>query len=79
MTIYRKHLNLKIFQKDCFFVNKVGKLAEEMQHHPYIKIVDYNNVNIRITTHNEGDIVTEKDRSLAKAIESIQIIAKFVP
>lgn len=66
-----KTFEFKDFQKALSFVNNVGELAEKHQHHPDIKLFDYNNVNIEMTTHDEGNKITEKDRSLAKAIDSI--------
>ncbi len=52
------------------FVNAIGVLAEEMQHHPDILLHDYNHVRITLTTHNAG-IVTDKDRVLAQKIDEI--------
>ncbi len=66
----------QIFKFDNFksalsFVNQVGEIAEKSQHHPDIFIHDYNIVDITITTHDEGTI-TDKDYSLAEAIDSIK-------
>lgn len=66
-----KTFEFKDFSEGLSFVNKVGALAEKAQHHPDIKLFDYNNVNIRMTTHDAGNSITEKDRSLAKAIDAI--------
>lgn len=52
------------------FVNKVGKIAEEMQHHPDIFMHDYKEVTISTTTHDTGTI-TEKDHALAGAIDAL--------
>lgn len=53
---------------DAFsFMTKVAMIAEKMNHHPEWKNV-YNKVEIVLTTHDEGNIVTEKDRLLAEAI-----------
>lgn len=52
------------------FVNKIANLAEEKSHHPDIKIFNYRNVTISLTTHSAGG-VTQKDIDLAKAIDLI--------
>jgi 4a-hydroxytetrahydrobiopterin dehydratase len=41
-----------------------------MNHHPNWSNV-YNKVTIDLTTHDAGNIVTEKDRKLAEAIDKI--------
>jgi 4a-hydroxytetrahydrobiopterin dehydratase len=56
---------------DAFaFMTKVAILAEKADHHPYWSNV-YNHVSIELSTHDAGDIVTEKDRKLAKAIDKL--------
>jgi 4a-hydroxytetrahydrobiopterin dehydratase len=56
---------------DAFaFMTKVALLAEKMNHHPYWINV-YNKVEIHLSTHDAGDIVTEKDKKLAQAIEKL--------
>ena len=52
------------------FMSKVALIAEKMNHHPEWKNV-YNKVEITLTTHDEGNTITEKDRKLAKAISSL--------
>jgi 4a-hydroxytetrahydrobiopterin dehydratase len=52
------------------FVNKVAKIAEEMQHHPKITI-DYNRVLVQTHTHDDGYKVTYKDHQLALEIENL--------
>jgi 4a-hydroxytetrahydrobiopterin dehydratase len=52
------------------FMTKVAIVAEKMNHHPYWINV-YNKVEIHLSTHDEGDIVTEKDRKLAKEIDQL--------
>lgn len=44
--------------------------AEDMNHHPEILNV-YNRVEIRLTTHDVGGKVTEKDVKLANRIEDL--------
>jgi 4a-hydroxytetrahydrobiopterin dehydratase len=52
------------------FMTKVALVAEKMSHHPEWNNV-YNKVEITLTTHDKGNTITEKDRTLAKAIDEI--------
>ena len=52
------------------FMTEVAALAEAHQHHPEWRNV-YNLIEIRLTTHDAGNVVTEKDRALAQAIEQL--------
>lgn len=54
------------------FMTKVALLAEKQNHHPFWTNV-YNTVTIELNTHDAGNIVTDKDHSLAKAIDQIKI------
>ena len=57
--------------KEAFgFMTQVALLAEQQNHHPYWTNV-YNQVTIHLSTHDAGDVVTEKDRVLASAIDSL--------
>lgn len=50
------------------FMTKVALTAEKMNHHPNWSNV-YNKVDITLCTHDEGNIITEKDRKLANEID----------
>ncbi len=52
------------------FMTKVALVAEKMNHHPYWENV-YNRVEIQLSTHDAGDVVTEKDRKLAAFIDDL--------
>jgi 4a-hydroxytetrahydrobiopterin dehydratase len=41
-----------------------------MNHHPEWTNC-WNRVTIKLSTHDAGDIITEKDRNLAQAIENL--------
>ena len=69
-SISREFL-FKNFKEALAFVNKVGKIAERLQHHPDICIKDYKDVFISTTTHDVGSAVTTKDRGLVKEIDSL--------
>ena len=52
------------------FMTQVAIQAEKSNHHPWWSNV-YNEVNIELSTHDAGDIVTQKDHDLANAIDLI--------
>lgn len=65
-----KTFKFKDFQEAFAFMTRVAFLAEAQNHHPNWSNV-YNTVVIELNTHDAGDIVTEKDHKLAKAIDQI--------
>lgn len=66
----KKEFKFKRFQEALDFVNKIGALAEEEQHHPTITIA-YNKVRIILTTHAiEG--LSENDFIMAAKINQIK-------
>jgi 4a-hydroxytetrahydrobiopterin dehydratase len=65
-----KEYLLKDFSDALGFVNKVGQIAEAMDHHPDILMHSWNKVKISVSTHSENGI-TKKDFELASKIESI--------
>jgi len=58
------------FNEAFAFMTRVALVAEKMDHHPDWTNV-YNRVIIRLSTHDAGDVVTDKDRKLAKAIDQL--------
>jgi 4a-hydroxytetrahydrobiopterin dehydratase len=60
----------KDFVQAFGFMTQVALLAEKHNHHPWWANV-YNQVEISLTTHDAGNVVTEKDRTLAKEITEI--------
>jgi 4a-hydroxytetrahydrobiopterin dehydratase len=54
------------------FVNKVGATAEKIGHHPEIWFT-WGKVIITTTTHDAGNIVTQKDVELATAINQLSL------
>lgn len=53
------------------FMTRVAILAEKHNHHPDWNNV-YNRVQIKLSTHDAGDVVTDKDVKLAEAINSLR-------
>lgn len=60
------------FRASLAFVNRIGRIAELLQHHPDIAI-SYNKVSISTTTHDAGNAITAKDRELVEAIDAIEM------
>jgi len=60
----------KDFTEAFGFMSKVAIEAEKMNHHPNWSNV-YNKVSFELTTHDEGNTVTEKDRKLAEIIDKL--------
>ena len=68
-TLYAK-FQFNNFIEAFGFMTKVALLAEKMNHHPNWSNV-YNTVEITLTTHDSGNVITEKDRDLAKGISAL--------
>ncbi|SFN89405.1 4a-hydroxytetrahydrobiopterin dehydratase [Chitinophaga sp. YR627] len=67
--LYRS-FEFKDFKEAFAFMTKVALIAEKMDHHPYWTNV-YNKVEIYLNTHDAGDVITDKDRKMAKAIDGL--------
>lgn len=67
--LYKK-FQFKNFSEAFAFMTRVALEAEKMDHHPRWTNV-YNTVEIWLSTHDAGDIVTDKDKKLAKKIDSL--------
>lgn len=65
-----KEFEFQNFAEAFAFMTKVALVAEKMNHHPWWSNV-YNKVEIKLSTHDAGDIVTDKDRRLAKQIDDL--------
>ncbi|NCI48398.1 pterin-4-alpha-carbinolamine dehydratase [Sediminibacterium roseum] len=67
--LYRK-FTFKDFSEAFAFMTRVALAAEKMDHHPSWTNT-WNTVEISLSTHDAGDVVTGKDRELAKKIDAI--------
>jgi len=73
-----EEINKKLYKKFQFsdfseafaFMTRVALEAEKMNHHPEWKNV-WNTVEVWLSTHDAGDIVTDKDKKLAAKIDSL--------
>lgn len=68
-TLY-KRFQFKDFSEAFAFMTRVAILAEKHDHHPKWTNV-WNTVEIWLNTHDAGNIVTDKDRSLANDIDKL--------
>ena len=66
----KKTFQFKNFSEAFAFMTRVALAAEKMDHHPYWINV-YNRVEIELSTHDAGDIVTVKDKKLAAIIDTL--------
>lgn len=69
-TLYKK-IEFKNFSEAFAFMTRVALAAEKMNHHPKWTN-EYNVVEIWLSTHDAGDVVTEKDQKLSKIIDEIE-------
>jgi 4a-hydroxytetrahydrobiopterin dehydratase len=60
----------KDFREAFAFMVNVAFIAEELGHHPNWTNV-YNKVSFELFTHDAGNIVTPKDKELAKRIDEL--------
>jgi len=65
-----KRFEFKDFSEAFAFMARVALLAESQNHHPKWTN-EWNKVEIWLSSHDQGDIVTEKDKKLASAIDKI--------
>ena len=67
--LYRK-FQFKNFSEAFAFMTRVALEAEKMDHHPLWTNV-YNTVEVWLSTHSAGDVVTDKDKQLAARIDKL--------
>ena len=63
-----REFRFKDFSEAFTFMTRVAFICEKMDHHPSWYNV-YNYVRIELSTHDEGNRITDKDRQLALAID----------
>jgi 4a-hydroxytetrahydrobiopterin dehydratase len=68
-TLYRE-FKFNDFSEAFAFMTRVAMEAEKMNHHPKWTNV-WNTVEIWLSTHDAGNVVTEKDHKLARKIEAL--------
>jgi len=77
MTHWKEESNALIgyFKFDNFsiafsFMTQIALLSEKMNHHPDWSN-SWNKVEIRLSTHDAGNVITQKDLDLAEGINKI--------
>jgi 4a-hydroxytetrahydrobiopterin dehydratase len=68
-VLYKK-FEFKNFSAAFAFMTRVAIEAEKMDHHPKWTNV-YNKVEIWLTTHDSGNVITDKDKNLAAKIDGL--------
>jgi len=58
------------FSEAFAFMTRVALIAEQQNHHPRWTNI-WNKVELWLNTHDAGDVVTDKDRKLAVAIDKL--------
>lgn len=66
----KKSFRFKDFSEAFAFMTRVALLAEQMNHHPTWTNT-WNQVDITLSTHDKGNIVTDLDRKMAVAIDKL--------
>ncbi|HEY9046210.1 MAG TPA: 4a-hydroxytetrahydrobiopterin dehydratase [Ohtaekwangia sp.] len=66
----KKTFTFKDFTEAFGFMTKVAIVAEKMNHHPTWTNT-WNTVAFELSTHDAGNIVTDRDRKLADAIDKL--------
>lgn len=69
-TSLEKTFEFKGFLKTMSFVNAVAWEANRVMHHPDME-VSFNKCKIKLTTHDNGNTLSEKDFELAKNIDKL--------
>ena len=72
-TLYKK-FQFKNFSEAFAFMTRVAMEAEKADHHPKWTNV-YNTVEIWLNTHDAGDIITDKDRTLSVKIDTLILLS----
>lgn len=71
----QRKFQFKNFSEAFAFMTRVAFLAEKANHHPWWSNT-YNQVEIKLSTHDAGNTVTQKDTNLALEINKIIEVAK---
>ena len=66
----KRKFEFKDFNEALAFINKLAPICESMNHHPEINWV-YNKIELTLSTHDDGNKITELDYQLANKIDEI--------
>jgi len=70
-TLIRREWTVKHFAEGLAFLNRIGEVAEEDNHHPDLHLVGYRKVIVELTTH-AIDGLSENDFILAAKIDAVR-------
>ena len=65
-----KIFEFKDFSQAVSFINRISEIAEREQHHPNLRLYNYNKLEVNLSTHSLNGL-TEKDFTLAMKIEEL--------
>lgn len=65
-----KTFEFKSFEEAILFMVRASEEISQLNHHPEWTNV-YNKVMVKLSTHDAGNIVTEKDWELARVLDGI--------
>jgi 4a-hydroxytetrahydrobiopterin dehydratase len=65
-----RDLQVENFAAALALVNRVGEVAEALDHHPDILLHGWNKIRLSVTTHDTGGL-TERDFELAARVEEL--------
>ena len=71
----RREWRVKDFATALDFFNRVGRIAEEEDHHPDLHLTGYRQVAVELSTHAVGGL-TENDFILAAKIDQVPVELK---
>ena len=71
-NIMSKTYEFKDFDTAMSFMQKAAPLISELNHHPEWSNC-YNRVFVMLTTHDAGNVITEKDHALADLLDNVYI------
>ena len=65
-----RNLQVENFAAALALVNRIGEVAEALDHHPDILLHGWNKLRLSVTTHDTGGL-TERDFELAARVEEL--------
>jgi len=66
----QKQFEFKDFNEAFGFMCRAAMVIEQHNHHPEWSNV-YNKISIKLTTHDAGNTITQKDKDLAEALDAL--------
>lgn len=67
-----KTFEFSTFEEAMQFMQNATPLISEADHHPTWSNT-YNRVHVKLTTHDAGNQVTDKDREIAKILDKVYL------